>query len=527
MTRRCGLRSRALVGRRFAIGLLLSVAAFGGSASPAARDALTIWHVQSVAETDQPHAADGSAGAPFRSLADAESAAGPGDEIRVLAPRPGARALDGGIVLKPGQRLRGVDDAGPRPTITNTDATRHGGDAVTLADDSLVTGLVIAAAAGHAIVGRNVQGATITHNQIQGANLADLTSVGTGATAGMGVAEFPKAAVAFLHDASTAQESAPRANTVTENSIGGLQRDGGDLVRLGGAGIALLARSHGRASLVVSANRISDLGAGFPRSGVLVDTQDRAEATVEIDDTSVANAHASSDGILIVAQHESAVSASIRRYRFVGGTPGQGMGNNGLEVVTYHGANRLQTDLTAIERHAARSRVLMEDSDIEGAAGFGIAIWNIFGKPSPETVLDLGGGELGGRGRNRIHGNGIELPASMDIYVINHDLNIANNWWGVDGSSGPKVIQAGGNWRLGDAYVFACPGKPDQLQKLVEGSGTGLWSMFCQVYRDDVCTKDARVDRCCDPTASADRCLVTPAASAVVSSPALVNDPRP
>jgi hypothetical protein len=514
-------------GLKSVLGILLCGALAGCTWAPAEPGGLTVWHVQSAVETGPPRPGDGSAAAPFRSLAEAEAAAAPGDEIRVLLPLPGAPALDGGIVLQAGQRLRGAVAAGLRPGITNTDPGRRGGDAVTLADDCIVTGLVISAAAGHAVVGRNVQGAVVTDNRIRGGNLADLTSVTTGATAGLGVPTFPKAVVAFLHDTSAMAETAARANTVSGNTIGGLQPASGELIRLGGAGIALHARGESRASLIVSANRIRDLGPGFPRSGVLIDTQDAAKATIEIEDTSVANAHAGSDGILIVAQHRSAITASIRRYHYVGGTPGLGIANNGLEVVTYYGGNWLQAGTAAPERHEAQTRVLMEGSDIEGAGGFGIAVWNIFGKPSADTVLDLGGGELGGRGANRIYGSGMELPTSMDLYVVHQDLNVANNWWGADRSGNPKAIQADGSWHLGDAYTFTCPGEPAQLQRLNEGTGTTVWSMFCQAFAADVCTTDAVPGECCDPATDPARCMVAPAASSIVSSPALIDDPRP
>lgn len=513
----------------FVLGILLcgTFAGCGPTPTPAERSGPTIWHVQSALETDSSRPGDGTADAPFRSLAEVEAAAAPGDEIRVLLPPPGAPDLDGGIVLQAGQRLRGADSNEVRPEITNTDPARRGGDAVTLADDCIVSGLGISAAAGHAIVGRNVEGAMVTGNRIRGGNVADLTSVTTGATAGLGVPEFPKAVVAFMHDESPAAETAARANTLSDNEIEGMQSADGELIRLGGAGIALHARGSSRASLIVSGNRVSDLGAGFPRSGVLVDTQDAAEATIEIEDTSVANAHASSDGILIVAQHRSAVTAAIRRYRYVGGTPELGIGNNGLEVVTYFGGNRLQAGVSVPEQHEAQSRVMMEESDIEGAGGFGIAVWNIFGHPSSDTVLDLGGGELGGRGANRIHGNGMELPASMDVYVVHQDVNVANNWWGADRAGNPKATEVDGSWRLGDAYTFACPGEPDQLQRLNDGTGTTAWTMFCQAFSANVCTEDSAPGECCDPATEPTGCMVAPAASSIVSAPALVDDPRP
>ena len=485
-------------------------------------DAPVVWYVQSAAS---PNAAPGigTREAPFRSLATVSAAAGAGHEIHVLAREPGAPILDGGIVLRDSQVLRAADGEGPRPVLTNTDPDHHGGDAVTLANGSVVDGITISGAAGHAVVGRNVQGALVRHTRITGGNLAGLTSVTTGATAGLGVAAFPKAVVAFLHDGPARERGQPDPNKLTGNTISGLEA--GE-VRLGGAGIALHARGGARGALVVTGNRISDLGAGFARSGVLVDTQDTAAVQLDIEDTSVTNAFESSDGILIVAQHRSSLAANIRRYRYVGGTDGQGIGNNGLEVVTYFGASWLDAGPNP-ERHTARSRVVLEESDITGTAGFGVAVWNIFGKPSDATVLDFGGGELGGRGGNRFWGNGLDLPVPMDIYVVHDDLNAPNNWWGKGPSGAARVVRENGTLRLADEHSFACPGRPGQLDALIEGTGVGAWAMFCQAYRDDVCTSDAPEGDCCNPTTDAARCIAAPEPSSVSTAPALAEDPRP
>lgn len=504
--------------------VLLTLAAVAGCVSDRNQSGARVWYVQSATESAAPAPGDGSKDAPFGSLAEVEAAAGPGEEIRVLAALGGAPALDGGIVLQPGQRLVAADVEGTRPVLTNSNPAHRGGDAVTLADDSFVSGLSISAAAGHAVVGRNVQGSVVRGNRILSGNLGNLTSVTTGATAGLGVPEFPKAVVGFFHDETRTE--AMRPNTFTENSITGLRTASGEVTRLGGAGIALHARGDSSGLLIVSRSRVSDLGPGFPRSGVLVDTQDSAEVTLEITETSVANAHESSDGILMVAQHRSAITANIRRYRYTGGNPGQGVGNNGLEVVTYYGANWLQGGAPAPERHAARAQVLMEESDIEGSGGFGIAVWNIFGKPSADTVLDFGGGELGGRGANRIFNSGLELPESMDVYVVHHDLNMANNWWGTDRHEKPKATLVDGTWQLADAYLFACPGKPEKLQQLIDGTGVAAWAMFCQALRDDVCMNGESGGACCNPTTDPARCMAPALVSSVVTAPALVDDPR-
>src|SRR5215468_2826745 len=138
------------------------------------------WYVSAAALVG----GDGSLQAPFNSLAAVQQASGPGDTIFVL-PSPIQNApLDGGIALKPGQRLIGagspvvgaaapvpikgpglpVQSAGPLavaavtlPQITNTSAN-NSGDAVTLANGTEVANLVISGTQRGGIYGLNVTG---------------------------------------------------------------------------------------------------------------------------------------------------------------------------------------------------------------------------------------------------------------------------------------------------------------------------------------------------------------------------------
>src|ERR1044071_8190259 len=89
-----------------------------------ASEAASTWYVSA----DAAAGGNGSRSQPFATLEQVESASHPQDTIRVL---PSTRRLDGGIQLKDGQRLIGVDDSvtkatttAARPTITNTSATR-------------------------------------------------------------------------------------------------------------------------------------------------------------------------------------------------------------------------------------------------------------------------------------------------------------------------------------------------------------------------------------------------------------------
>jgi hypothetical protein len=141
------------------------------------------WYVNASA----PAGGDGSAGAPFNTLAAVQDAFGPGDTIMI---EPSTLTLNGGIALLPGQRLIGdgppVVQFGPSlipngpqvvgpsgaaslPRITNT-GTFLLGDAVQLASNTVVENLVIAGARRGGIYGQDALNVTIRGNDISGFN---------------------------------------------------------------------------------------------------------------------------------------------------------------------------------------------------------------------------------------------------------------------------------------------------------------------------------------------------------------------
>ena len=132
----------------------------------------------------------GTASAPFNTLAKVQQASRPGDTIIVVPSPLSEPPLDGGIVLKPGQRLIGggppvvkfgeplIPDGPPvaasaglslLPRIANTTAAGNG-DAVRLADNTEVENLVITGASRGAIYGLDVVGVSVSGNDISGFN---------------------------------------------------------------------------------------------------------------------------------------------------------------------------------------------------------------------------------------------------------------------------------------------------------------------------------------------------------------------
>jgi hypothetical protein len=149
--------------------VILAAAGLAGAANaPAA-----IYYVSAGAPAD----GDGSPTRPFGSLEAVERASSAGDSIIVLPSPLSVPALDGGIALKPGQRLIGAgpavigrppDSAAPR--IANTRDSRLAGDAVRVADGATVGNLVIVSARRGAIYGQNARNIRIENNDITNAD---------------------------------------------------------------------------------------------------------------------------------------------------------------------------------------------------------------------------------------------------------------------------------------------------------------------------------------------------------------------
>ncbi len=140
--------------------------ACGSSSAPETAGSGRGWYVSAVAA----HGGTGTIEKPFDTLGQAQQASAPGDTITVLAAPLTAAPLDGGIALKPKQRLIGQGaSAMALPRLTNT-GTGNSGDAVTLAAGAEVARLTITGTYRGGIYGLNVPGASIHDNDISGHN---------------------------------------------------------------------------------------------------------------------------------------------------------------------------------------------------------------------------------------------------------------------------------------------------------------------------------------------------------------------
>ena len=276
-----------------------------------------------------PAGGDGSEARPFNSLAAVARASEPGDEITVLPAPLSEPPLDGGIALKPGQRLRGGGPpvAGSRPLgrvprITNSGAAVNSGDAVVLADHVQVSNLVIVKAVRGGIYGHDVTGARIQGNDLSGTN--------TSCTPGLYV-YFPVqqpvlangwAAIMVDEDRGTAWLS------IRDNYIhDGACNDGIDLRATGRVWVA--AR--------VSGNRVTRLAQGPNlRSVLAIGMQTRDDAVLSVDsdynsETYIGSPNADCEG-LFSNQSGGSLTWSIDHNTFAHGIGGGSC--NGAEFFT-------------------------------------------------------------------------------------------------------------------------------------------------------------------------------------------------
>jgi len=312
----------------------------------------------------------GTAARPFRTLAAVQQASRAGDVIRVL---PSRRALDGGIRLKPGQRLvgtgpavTGLAETAPAPSITNTSATRLAGDGVRLADGAVVQNLRLRNTVRGSVYGKEVSGVVVTGNDVAGHNTScsegflippfnaptNVPGVGipisdgldNGWAAIMVDAEHREGGTVEvrgnrIHDAACGDGidvrvwgTASYTASITGNRIVRLQQGEAFHSLLA---IGLQTRDQGRLRAAVTGNRQADLG--------------------NAEDPNLITAGADSEGVFVNAVGPSWIDVRIDRNTYTNARGLGGFSANGLEMVTMGSGSR--------------ARVVVTDSTFSGSPG--------------------------------------------------------------------------------------------------------------------------------------------------------------
>jgi hypothetical protein len=270
---------------------------------------------------------NGSRHAPFNSLAAVQAASGTGDKIVVLASPVSVPPLDGGIALKPHQKL--IGDGPPvvntklaltsAPRLTNS-TEANSGDAVELADDTEVTNLVIINSHRGGIYGLDVTDVKIDGNNLSGTN----TSCTPGFFVYFPVDDplLPDGWVAIIVDEDVGSASLSIENNYIHD---GTCNDGIDIRATETAEIAARVDSNNITRLAQGPGQLSLLAIGMQ-------TRDTAQLTVESDsnsETYIGSANADCEG-LFTNQTGGSLTWNISHNTFAHGIGGPSCNGGGV-----------------------------------------------------------------------------------------------------------------------------------------------------------------------------------------------------
>ncbi|WP_354700368.1 hypothetical protein DSM112329_00639 [Paraconexibacter sp. AEG42_29] len=380
-----------------ALVVLLGVVTGAAAAPGAAAAATRTWYVEAGA-------ADGGRGttraAPLATLAAVEAKSRAGDRIVVL---PAVTALDGGLQLKPRQRLigdgrsvtGGLPADAPAPRLTNSTAVHLEGDAVRLADRTTVRNIRVTGARRGGVYGTDVRKVSVLASDISGHNvgctrgfLIPPFNVPT-TVAGVGIpisAGLHNGWAGIMVDIGSGRSQiAIRGNQVHDADCG----DGIDIRVSGDADV--------RAT--IAGNDVRELRQGDDLESVLaigLQTRERSRLVARVEgnrqsglgndeDPGLGPAGADSEGVFVNVVGPSSLRATIVRNRYTH-TPGRGgFSANGLEFVSMGDGGRGLVEVSdstfsgtpgdVIEQLAlgtgARLRMRLDNVVASGSTGFG------------------------------------------------------------------------------------------------------------------------------------------------------------
>ncbi len=431
---------------------------------------------------------DGSRRTPFLLLAQAESASVAGDTIYLLSSGSG-KVLDGGIALKPRQKLLGIgvdggvlENAADRVRLTNTTAL-PGGVMVQLSEHNEVAGIHFMNMSNVAISGSdtNYSGTYIHHTTFSGnADVHIEDERGLVYSVSLEAAGGDLEGIR-IEDSSFYDGEDLGAIRVfhSGDSRGNYLFQRNDFSDLGGRAYFVQTRHTSRVETVILDSSADNIGRGERNSDSIIpylmgqseqimlirnyrfrNTKQegnrsntgieafmfgaprpdetnwctRCKLTLKILDSVIENAV--TDPIQFSnSGRNSELSYEIRNTRILGGHPQQGGGGISL-------------NLQSVPDSGGSTQLLVENSDIIGTTGYGFAMNNRGGGDGHAVTVDFGGGALGSRGHNRFIGN--EKGA---MRVPQNRITAANNWW--DG--GKPTIYNSENQPSDDAAVLVEP----------------------------------------------------------------------
>ncbi len=284
-------------GRQFAFHALLAGAGILASSTPCAQAA--VWFIRARADGD-----GRSEASPIGSTAALERMTKPGDVIVLL---PGEAPIDGGLSLKQGQTLVGIAAQGSKPSITNSDPERNGGNGLVLGNDCRLLDVRIENTKASAVLGVDVTGTFLIGVDVDGSNRSS------------GLTEFEVGLIGKVCHGGVLFISAQPAKQI-ENRILRLR-----VTNAAGIGIGAIALRGGKNRLTIDGTR-AEGGAPIPPlldMGVAVVADgEGSRSSLEMTDSTVSR-RMSAEGRNLIAFASAGGKATARIERSTSGESGQ------------------------------------------------------------------------------------------------------------------------------------------------------------------------------------------------------------
>lgn len=408
---------------------------------------------------------DGSRSRPFEALAQAQAVSVAGDTIYLIASEQ-ARVLDGGIALKSGQKLIGVDVSGrllenpdERFQLSNTRGELDG-IMVRLSNNNEVAGIHFMNMRNSAISASNTNysGTYIHHTSYSG-----------------NAAEHIEDERGLVYAVSLNGASGTQTGIRIEDSS---FYDGEDL-----GAIRVFQSGDSRGDYLFQRNEFSDLGG----RAYFVRTQNNSSVETIILDSvadNIGRGDRNSDSIIPYLMGQSEQVMLIRNYHFNNTKQLGNQSNTAIEAFMFgpprpdeanwctrcrltlkildsviensvtdpiqfsnsgrnselsyeirnnkiiggnpqQGGGAISLNLQSVPDSGGSTKLLVENNDIIGSTGYGFALNNRGGGDGHAVIVDFGGGVLGSVGNNRFMGND-----KGAMRVPQFRISARGNWWG-------------------------------------------------------------------------------------------------
>ena len=412
------------------------------------------YYVSSTAQ----YGGDGSLARPFNTLSQVAAVASDNDTIYLIGSGP-ATFHDGAIRLKPGQRLLGADQNG-RPIrsvsstvqITNS-STELNGSVVQLSSDNEIAGLHFVDLKYHGIVAGNddVSGAFIHHtiftNSAESDQIIWSISLVSDSRAVNGV-EISDSVFRDGRDLGGIQV------IHQGDSFGNYFFRGNEFSNLGGRAYHLQSMHDSRINSIILNSSVDNIGRGDRNSdSILPFLQGSSSQTLLVKgfqyDNSEQVGNQSNTGMEAFVMGNPFVGEEdwcdgCRLELFIEDSAFENTVTDGIQLTNFGSNSIIDIEIRNVQvinadpqqaggaisliaenaqNSGSRSSLLIENSDMVGSSGYGFVVLDQ--NTGYTATVDLGGGELGSKGGNRIINNG-----AGEVMAIQANPVARNNWWG-------------------------------------------------------------------------------------------------